>query len=512
VAASADSIPPRRDLLVSDPVAAVDLGSNSFHLLVAQRVDGELRLVDRLRERVALAAGLDAEKNLSPAAVERALACLGRFGQRLADFPTGNVRAVGTNTLRQARNGRQLLERAEAMLGHPIEIISGKEEARLVYHGVASTHPAAPNPRLVVDVGGGSTECIVGSGDDVMEADSLFMGCLSYSLRYFPGGRITKAGMDEACLAASLEFKTIEKRFRAAGWKTALGSSGTALALAEVGRAFEPDILGLTGKSLRKIRKHLVSVGHVEGIGLPTLQEDRKPVLPGGVAIFSALFDVLGVDRLHPSQGALREGVIHDLLGRIHHEDIRERTIDQFAQRFQVDREQAARVEATALALLEQVAEAWGLDAAPAGDFLRWAARLHEVGMSLSYSGHHRHGAYLLEHADMAGFSQDDQRALATLVGSHRRKLRRGAFEELPGSRTERALRLAMLLRLAARLHRDRTDKELPALRLRPLKKHGLEVAFPRRWLAANPLSRADLSVEAGYLAEAGIKLVVTSY
>ncbi len=487
-------------------VAAVDLGSNSFHMIVARLEDGTVHIVDRLRERVRLAAGFDADHNLSDEAQDRALRCLERFGQRVGHMPAACVRAVGTNTLRQASNGSQLLERARDALGHPIEIIAGREEARLIYLGMAHTMAGAGERRLVIDIGGGSTECIVGQGFDVLAADSLYMGCVSYSLRFFPDGAITKEGFQAARVAAELELESVARSYRRLGWRSAVGCSGTAHAVHQIGRANGWISAGITLKSLKKLRKALIAAGRVEALSLPGLKEDRRPVIAGGTAILEAICQTLQVDGVEPSPGALREGLLYDLVGRLRQEDVRERTIRWFCERYAVDTEHAAKVEATALRLLDQVASPWELGHGWSARLLSWAARLFEIGLTVSHTGYHKHGAYLVTHADMAGFSQDDQTALAALIRSHRRKLSASLFAPLTGRQAERVTRLCVLFRLALRLHRSRVVEPLPPVKATAKAKR-LQLSFPPGWLATQSLSQAGLEQEAGYLRALGYEL-----
>ena len=470
-------------------VAAVDLGSNSFHMLVARPVDGRLHVVDRLKEPVRLAMGLSDERSLSPAAQERALACLDRFGQRLRGLPADRVRAVGTNTLRQATNGREFLLRARRALGHRIEVIRGVEEARLIYLGASHAVEAGDGKRLVLDIGGGSTECVIGEAFVPLQRDSLYMGCVSYTRRFFSQGVLEPSAMGAARLAAGREVRTLAARFRELGWDQAVGASGTILAVCRVLRANGWGDGGITSAGLRRLRRALVGAGHVDRLRLDGLSADRAPVFAAGVAILSALVDGLGITSLTVSQGAIREGLLYDLLGRIAREDVRDHTVRHLREHHRVDRVQAHRVRLTAEGLLDDVAEAWGLDARDRL-LLGWAARLHELGLAVAYSGYHKHGAYLLEHSDMPGFSRRDQEELALLVRLHRRKLR-GSL--LRGVRPA-LVRLVVLLRLAVLLHRDRAG-EVPPISAGVLD-DGLVLSFPPGWLDAHALTRAALADE----------------
>ncbi len=489
-------------------LAAVDLGSNSFHLITARWVDGELRIVDRLRERVGIAAGLDADNYITEEAQERALECLERFGERLRTIPIGNVNAVGTNTFRQGRNGRAFLDRAEIVLGHPINIISGQEEARLIYTGVSYTLSPEPGRRLVVDIGGGSTECILGEGHDMLEGESLLMGCVSYSLRFFPDGILSRDRFREAEIAARLELQGLEHTFHPTDGVHCLGTSGTVNSVQRILQASGWSDAAITLEGLEKLRKALLAAESVRKLDLPELRTDRKPVLPGGLAILIAVFESLGLARMAASPAALREGLLHDLAGRIHHEDLRNRTIRAMMQRFGVDEAQALRVERTVLHLLAETTEAWGLDGETSRRCLSWAARLHEAGLSISHIGYHKHGEYLITHSEMAGFSREDQMVVAALVRAHRRKLPAQIFEGLPHVSRRNGLRLCLLLRLAALLHRTRTDQALPLIRA-VAEKGSIELVFPRGWLDEHPLTGAVLQKEASVLAGAGYQLIL---
>ncbi|MGH7163201.1 MAG: exopolyphosphatase, partial [Planctomycetota bacterium] len=327
-----------------DTVAAVDLGTNSFHMVVAKIVHGQLEIVDRIREQVSLGAGFDVKKRLTPEVQERALACLGRFGQRLRELPQGSVRAVGTNALRQARNAREFLEKARSALGHAIEVVPGPEEARLIYLGVSHSSPDVAGHRLVIDIGGGSTECILGERFDPLLTASLFMGSVSWSLRHFPGGEVTRDGFYRAQVAALLEFQSIERRFRGVGWEACVGSSGTILAVDEILRANEWSEGAITLKGIKRLRKEMLEAGHCGRFAFAGLEEDRRGILSGGAAILTAAFESLQIERMEPSPGALREGLLYDLVGRIQHEDVRDRTIQRLVQRYGLDVEQGARV------------------------------------------------------------------------------------------------------------------------------------------------------------------------
>ncbi len=493
----------------SEIVAAVDLGSNSFHMIVARAMDREPIVIDRLRDPVRLGGGLQEDGSLSEDAQLRAIASLKRFAERLRGHPRARVRAVGTNTFRKAKNSRRFVAKCEAALGFPIEVIAGREEARLIYLGVAHTETSEMGRRLVVDIGGGSTECILGEGFEALQTESLDMGCVAYSQRFFGDGRITREGFRDAELAARREVQTMERQFRTLGWESCLGASGTITAIAEVAVEQGWSKAGISRASLRLLKKELLRAERIDAIALKGLKADRAAVLPGGLSILRAIFDALEIKRMHPASGALREGVLYDLLGRLRHEDGREATVRRFCERLRVDLDQAARVERTAAGMLRQVTAEWQLSDATQRQMLTWAARVHEAGMVVSYSGYQKHGAYLLQNSDLAGFSTDEQEVLAAIVRGHRRRLDPDVFSILPPTWVEPAFRLSILLRLAVVLNRARSPRPLPTLRLAVKGERGLSLTFPPGWIEHHSLVEADLEEERDLLSEVGITLEV---
>ncbi|MFT7463555.1 MAG: exopolyphosphatase/guanosine-5'-triphosphate,3'-diphosphate pyrophosphatase [Pseudohongiellaceae bacterium] len=490
-------------------LAAIDIGSNSIRMLLVNLVGGEPVVVDRIREQVRLAEGLDSDGLLDDDAFRRALACLDRFGQRLRNTTGLKVRAVATNTLRVATNAADLLREAEEVLGHRIEVISGQEEARLIYLGIAHTLADDEGSRLVVDIGGGSTECIVGERFEPIEAHSLYMGCVRWTQRFFADGKITEKRMRAGHLAASRELQTLRATFRGLGWEEAVGSSGTIRSCASILEANEWCEEGIDRPGLQRLSDALVSAGHGKKIDLPGMRAERRMILAGGVSILCAVFDSLGIERMAVSKGTLREGVLYDLLGRIRHEDVRERTIRDFQDRFDIDTAQAERVEATALRFLKDVAPGWQLESSRHQRFLGWAARLHELGLRLAYRHHHRHGAYILANADMPGFSGDDQEMLASIVGHQRRKFGDDPFKELLRSdRRRMARRLTVLLRLALLVNRSRSAHPEVPLALSALGST-LRLTVPQSWLASRPLTRSDLEDEVAMLQAVGLKVTL---
>jgi exopolyphosphatase / guanosine-5'-triphosphate,3'-diphosphate pyrophosphatase len=485
-------------MLDTDIVAAVDLGSNSFRLEIGRVVGAQIYTMDALREPVRLAAGLTKDKYLDHDAQGRAFAALDRFGERLRGFGRHQVRAVATNTFRVARNAKAVLRGAEAHLGFPIEVVGGQEEARLIYFGVAHLLEPGPARRLVVDIGGGSTELIVGTGYQPELMESIYVGCVGYSLRFFPGEVFTKAAFRQAELAARHELEVLSKRYRSAGWADAIGSSGTARSLADVIESNGFADHGITREGLERLKAALIKAESGAALRLAGLKGDRIPVLGGGLAIMLAIFDELGLDRMTVSNGALRTGVLYDLLGRGGHEDMREATIREFMFRYQVDEAQALRVSNTAVALWKSIEAHSPVPLTPpmaeleaAEHILRRAAMLHEIGRSMSHNGYHKHSAYILSNADMPGFSKREQTALATMVLGHTGKLPkiRNLVEH------EDDWRLVACLRLAALLHRSRNDLTDDALRM-SADGEMYKLAAPRMWLEGNPLTDFDLTQE----------------
>lgn len=469
-------------------LAAVDLGSNSFRLQIARVENDQLYMLDSLREPVRLAAGLTDDKRLDKASQQRALACLQRFGERLRGLPREAVRAVGTNSLRVAKNAPEFLLQAEAALGFPIDVIAGREEARLIYLGVARALPQSESKRMVVDIGGGSTEFIIGVGMQPHKLESLYMGSVSYSVRYFSDGKINKSNLKQAELAARSEVQAIASEYSIEHWDIAFGSSGTARVLCDILEQSGYSDSGITRKGLEQLREQLLKAGDVNKLDLPGLKPDRVPVLVGGFAIMYAVFCELGIDHMQPAIGALREGLLYDLIGRFHHNDMREVTVQQFMRRYHVDIRQAERVAHLADFLARQFLEGQSEEES---SLLVWAARLHEIGISVAHSGYHKHTAYILANADMPGFSKTEQSYLSLLALAHR-----GNMEKLRGKLdTPEKLARVMALRLASLIFRNRADVELPAMQGH-FSGTKFRLALAPGWLVRNPLTEAALLEE----------------
>lgn len=493
-----------------DLVAAVDLGSNSFRMLVAQVVKTpsgtQLRPIDTLRESVRLAAGLTDNKLLGNDAYQRGLTAIRRFGERIRGFDPSKVRAVATNTLRVAKNAPSFIRDAEEALGFPIEVIAGVEEARLIYIGAAHEVSAVQGNRLVVDIGGGSTEFIIGKGYEPKLMESLYIGCVSHSLRFFPKGNIDAHAFKEAELAARREIQVISGAYLKSGWKQVIGSSGTARALADLiaennfnGQQSEGLTMGrvngasglITRDGLRAMKKHLLKYENLSQVELQGLKDDRRSVWPGGLAIMIAVFDELGIESMEVTDAALRVGVLYDLLGRSQHDDMRFVTVEQFMQRYAVDREQAKRVGIHAAEFLSQLPKPDSEDREDNIALLQWAANLHEIGLSIAHNGYHKHSAYIAGNADMPGFSKNDQARLAALLIGHAGKL-----GKLANNSSFRDWRMLFCLRLSQVLCRGRSDIQLPKVKVSEVDGSYI-VSLSKDWVEEHPLTEFSLLKEA---------------
>jgi exopolyphosphatase/guanosine-5'-triphosphate,3'-diphosphate pyrophosphatase len=490
-------------------IAAVDIGSNSFHLLVARYEHGGLRVIDRMREAVHLGMGLGPDGSLDAEYRGRAISCLARFGQRLRALPPGNVRAVATNTVRRLARPQAFLVPAETALGHAIEVVSGREEARLIHLGIAHARAGSPERRLVIDIGGGSTEFIIGQGFDALETESVQIGCIASTRRFFADGRYTAAGWQHARTGIGVELQQFAAAYRARGWAEAMASSGTARAIAAIVQANGWCEQGISAAALVRLREAILAAGSVERLELAGLADERRATLAGGVAILDAVFPALGLERIAVCDTAMREGLLFDLVGQAMHGDPRAASIGALAARYGVDRAQAARVHHAALALFDEVAPDWELDPVDR-DFLGWAADVHEAGLAIAHSKHHLHGAYIVAHSDLEGFSRDGQQALAAMVRSHRRKPDPEAISALAPRLHQRVRRLTALLRLAALLERARTTEPLPPLHLQAEGDH-LRLRLPGAWLDQHPLTRAELDKECERMRALGLELGIES-
>ena len=500
----------RPQIAEGEVLAAIDLGSNSFHMVVARFEHGEPRVIDRLRDTVRMAAGLRADGTLDAGHRAAALASLARFGQRIAGLPGARVRAVATNTVRRLASPHAFLAAAEVALGTPVEIVSGREEGRLIFLGAAHDLPVSRDNRLVIDVGGGSTEFIIGRHVSPEYTESVQVGCIASTLRFFPGGKITRKRWQRARREIGVLLQQFAEEYREAGWANAYGSSGTAKAIGAVAQAMGLTDDAITPAALAGIREALLAQGSIQTLKLPGLAEDRTGVFTGGVVIFEAAFEALGITGMQVCASSMREGLLWDLIGRAGGSDPRAGSIDALAARYGVDRAHMRRVETTALALFDQVAKAWKLDT-DAREWLSWAGRVHELGLAIAHSQHHRHGGYILRNADLAGFSRQEQQLLAAIVECHRRKPDKALLMALPTRHRALARYATALLRLAVLFRRSRRAEPMPPLKLAATRTR-LRLALPAEWLDEHPLTEADLEQEKGPMADLGLELELITY
>lgn len=443
------------------------------------------------------------EKNVS----DRALECLARIAQRLRSLSAENIRVVGTNTLRQLSRDDTFVTRAEEILGHPIEIISGREEARLIYLGVCQNLGENTKRQLVVDIGGGSTELIIGHNFAPSALESLHMGCVSMTRTHFTSEKNLNRAFRRAIDEALIELEPIAQTYLQSGWNQVIGASGTINSVASVQASLD---LGteITLENLLRIQQEIVEQGsakHLQGLSV-----ERADVFAGGLAILIAIFRTFELHSMEASQSALREGVIYDLVGRKQNSDVRSQTVTNLCKRFAIDQQQARRVQQTATAFFEQIHTDWELHPDTSGQLLKWAAELHEIGMDISHNAYHKHGAYLLSHMDMPGFSRTEQAQLATLVRMHRRKLQPSMLEPSPPW----VVKLGLLLRLAALLHRHRITADRPVMFVNGQvqgSQASIALTINRGYLKEHPLTRLDLQNEVELLAAVGISLEITA-
>lgn len=490
--------------------AAIDLGSNSFHMVIARVVDGAMQVLGRLKQRVHLADGLDNNNKLTEDAIQRGLSCLTLFAERLQGFNPANVTIVGTHTLRQAINAEDFLHRAAEVIPYPIEVISGHEEARLIFMGVAHTQPEKGR-KLVIDIGGGSTEMVIGEGFEPHLVESRRMGCVSFANIYFPSGVISKENFRRARLAAAQKLETIAWQYRLMGWQSALGASGTIKAACEVLLAMGEKEKLLTPERLEMLYNEVIKYKSFDALSLPGLSDERKVVFVPGLAIICGVFDALVIRELRLSDGALREGVLYEMEGRFRHQDIRSRTAQSLANHYAIDSDQARRVLETTEQLYVQWRDQNPKQANPQlATLLKWAAMLHEVGLTINHSGLQRHSSYILQNTNMPGFTQEQQTLLATLVRFHRKAIKVDEMPRLTLFKKKQFLPMVFLLRLGALLNNQRQATNRPSsLKLETDDGHWT-LTFPRDYFSQNTLVQLDLEREQHYWKEiTGWQLII---
>lgn len=485
-------------------LAAIDLGSNSFHLIITRIEHNELKPIERLGEKVQLALGFH-DGCIDSAAIARGLDCLRRFKQALDLEKPDLVRIVGTNSLRAAKNARAFTREAYNILGQAVEIVAGLEEARLVYLGVAHTLADDENARLVIDIGGGSTEFIIGQRFEPKQLESLYMGCVSYSDQFFGDGKISEKRFKQAYNAACIELLPIKASFNRKHWRDCIGSSGTFKAINTIIEANGWSTEGITLAALQSLKSALLSFDSNTAINLPGLKESRRELIVAGTAIALAAFDTLQIDTMRFSPGALREGVIYDLMGRLEHEDVRERSVTALIARYNINEEKSARMETLGLQLFKQFKKAWRLQNDDQQQ-LRWAIRLHEIGLSIAHAQFHRHGEYLIANADIAGFSKREQQMVAALVRCHRRKIPTELVADMLADGHPNFLHLIVIMRLALTLKYLADDEPLP-----PLDSNAagdtITIAISADWINSHPLMYTELQNQQNYLRGVGVTL-----
>ncbi|MCH2190595.1 MAG: Ppx/GppA family phosphatase [Gammaproteobacteria bacterium] len=496
-------------VLPEECFAAVDLGSNSFHMVISQYKNGQFNVVDRHREVVRLAAGLDRNNKLSDEVADRALRCLTEFGQLLRNLPKENIRAVGTNALRRLKDKNRFLSRAEKSLGHNIEIIAGREEARLIYLGVSKWSAAGDESRLVIDIGGGSTEIIAGKGIESTVRESLEVGCVTLSSQFFSDGVLSRERFDKAILAAELAIQPVVEQFRLQGWNRVIGCSGTMKSIASTMLSGGWSKDGMHKDGLQKLVEAAVKAGHINQLQLFGLSKDRGPVFAGGLAIICALFELFDIEEMSVSDIALREGVLYDLVGRSSPEDIRTSTVNAMQVQWSVDTQQAEMVKNTALKFYHDVSADWDIQNTWYELLLTWASKLHEIGLGISHDRYHKHGAYIAANGDMAGFARRDQLVLAALIAGHRRKFPLATFEALPSRVVTPAKRISVLLRLAVLLNRGRVEASHDSTEI-SVNGNEVVIDFAEGWRQNHPLTIADLKQEQAWLKSIGLKLRIS--
>jgi len=478
-------------------------------MLVAEPEGSSIRKIDSLRMPTRLGAGLDDMKRLKPETVSAGLDALSQYAERLRDVPRENIAMVGTNTLRRAKNRDGFMMEAKRLLGIPIQIIAGREEARLIYGAVAHTFPDASRQRLVLDIGGGSTEMVIGKGFEPLLMESVNMGCVSASTRFLEGDKgITAATMKQATIQAELELQPLKVTYKDMGWDEVIGCSGTIKAAARMLAELGITDGAITRDGLKQLIKKIVAAGSVKALELSCVSESRMQVVAGGLAVLRAIMKTLNIKLMQASQVALREGLIFEMLGQDEHIDIQKQTLANLAQRYSIDKQQAQRVQSTASQLFQYVADPWQLDQKTDLPLLKWACEMHELGMGVAHTQYHKHGAYILENSDLMGFTLAEQKALALLVRFHRRKIDHEAFDGLPEEEKDRLLRLLAVLRLAALLHRARYDESLDELDV-DIDDDQITVLTSQSWLDKHPLTCPELEAEGERMMHIDVRLKV---
>ena len=484
--------------------AVIDLGSNSFHMMIVQVVAGSVQIIGRVKRKVRLASGLDENMYLSDEAMLRGWECLDLFAERLQDIPDENIRISGTATLRLAQNVSVFLNKAEKILGHKVQVISGEQEAQTIYKGVAYTS-SSKQRRLVVDIGGASTELVAGEGDSPQVYKSLNVGCVTYLERYFPNGYLSEQNFTNAIAEAELEISKIRDLYKDFDWREEVGASGTVQAIQEILINQGHDEI-ITLDRLVSIMQQAVTYGTIDNLNIPGLVKERQLVFPSGLAILIAIFRQLNLKGMTLAGGALREGQLYSMLPQLTKLDVRQRTLDSVMTRYHVDQEHANRVAELSLAIAKQTSKHWDLQQFDAMEVLRSAALVHEVGLQVAYKDQQLHASYILANTNLPGFTEAQKKLLTALVRNHREDIDQPSLSKQSSTSVLLACRLTRILRLAVILSLRRADEVLPEVKVDVLNED-INLHLPDNWLDENPLSEAELKQEAGFQSEQGWRL-----
>ena len=490
-------------------VAAVDLGSNSFHMIIASlEENGSLKVIDKIKEMVRLGAGLNHKQRLDEETQQRALECLSRFSQRLQNIDKKDIRITGTNTLRNAKNAKKFTERAKKILNHNIDIISGIEEARLVYQGAIYGLAELGEKRLVIDIGGGSTEIIIGENSNPIRLESLDMGCVSITKKFFPDGLISNLRIKEADIYARRNINPIQQDYLTTGWEQCVGTSGSIRSISKVLLMSDITDGTITDKGLKQLLLEIQKFKSIYKIKFDGLSSERRPVFIGGLIVLKAAFKALKLKEMTVSDGSLREGLMLDIVGRIKHKDIRVSSVEHIASRYDVRTQHANNVIASCEYLYGELKDSWSLDDENQYLLLLWAARIHGIGLAISHTGYHKHSAYLAQNSDMPGFSLQEQQVISLLIRYHRHKFINADFKNFSSKYRKTLFRLTIILRIAVILNRSLPDYQEPDYSIKA-KKKSLTLLFPEHWFDDSPLTIADLENEIDYLERIGFKLKI---
>ena len=503
-------MPNNQEIVTDDHrlVAAVDLGSNSFHLIVAAiESNGSIKIVDKIKEMVRLGAGLDEKNILDEVSQQRALDCLSRFSQRLQNIDSRDIRIAGTNTLRIAKNKNKFIKRAKKVINHKIEVISGVEEARLVYHGVIYSLSEHKNNRLVIDIGGGSTEVIIGKNKKPIKLKSIAAGSTSITKQFFDNCDITKASIKKAELFVMQEFEEIREEYLEAGWDQAVGTSGSIRSISKVLLLTGLTDGTITKPALKQLIDTLVKFGSINKIKLDGLTNERQPMFIGGVVVLNSLFKILKIKTLTVSDGALREGLMLDIVGRIQHRDIRTLSVEQMAERFSIRASHADNIIKTSNYLLKKINHTWIDQDNGLKQMIHWAAQLHEIGLSIAHSRYQNHSGYLVQNSNMPGFSIQEQQLLSVLVRNHRKSILLDDFESFSKKQRKKLFHALIILRLAIIFNRSADESMQTGDYQVAAKGKTISLKFSKQWFEESALTITDLQSEAKYLNQIGYKL-----